>query len=153
MRGFFPFPAFRVRVRMTALFHLRVRGAGDEGGREFEGGAESCFAGSHLAVVGLVVQAGEVKQAVEDEDAELFFERVAILRGLTGGGFERDGEVAGMVLGDLGGSREAEDVGGLVLAAEGAVEALQFGVGGDEDFDLAGEIDELAGAVEKARES
>jgi hypothetical protein len=51
-----------------------------------------------------------------------------VLRGLTGGGFERDGEIAGMMREDLGGRGEAEDVSGLVLVAEGAVEAFELGV-------------------------
>jgi hypothetical protein len=127
--------------------------AGDERGGEAEFGAELGFAVGHFAVVDLVVEAGEVKQAVEEEDADLVAEGVAEGLGLAGGGVERDGEIAGMVGGDLERSGEAEDVGGFVFAAEGAVETTEFGVGGEENFDLAGEADSGAGAVEEAREA
>ena len=57
--------------------------------------------------------------------------------GLAGGGFEGDGEVAGVFGGEFCGRREAEDVGGFVLAAKVAVQAVEGGVGGQEDVDLA----------------
>jgi len=88
---------------------------------------------------------------VEEEDFELGLQGVVVLGGLAGGGLERDGEVAGV--GGLLAGREAEDVGGLVLVAELLVEALDVCVGGEEDFDLAGQADEGAGAVEETRES
>jgi len=103
-----------------------------------------------------VVEAGEVEEAVEEEDAEFGFERVVEVRGLAGGGIERDGEVAGMLVSGgeaghgLGG--EAEDVGGLVLATEGAIEAFELGVGGEEDVDVAPESESGAGAVKEARQ-
>jgi hypothetical protein len=133
---------------------LGLRGdAGDERGGEAEVGTELGFAVGHLAAVGLVVEAGEVKQAVEEEDADLVAEGVAEGVGLADGGVEGDGEVAGVVRGELGRGGEAEDVGGLVFAAEGAVEAAELGVGGEEDFDLAGEADGGAGTVEEAGEA
>ncbi len=99
-----------------------------------------------------MVFAGEVEEAVEEEDAELVAERVVVLGGLAGGGFERDGEVAGVGGCDLRRCGEAEDVGGLVLVPKLLVEAFELGVGGEEDFDRAGEADGGAGAVEEARE-
>ena len=124
----------------------------DEAVGEFEFAAEFSFAGGHLALVGLVVFAGEVEQAVEDEDLYFGVEGVVVGGGLAGGGVDGDGEVAGVLRGYLGWRGEAEDVGGLVLAAIGAVEALEFGVGGEEDVDLAFEADGGSGAVEEARQ-
>ncbi len=103
-----------------------------------------------------MVQAGEMEEAVEEEDAEFGGEGVAMRGGLAGGGIEREGEVAGVLVGGGeagdGEGGEAEDVGGLVLIAEGLVEAFEFGVGGEEDVDAASEADGGAGTVEEARQ-
>ena len=53
-----------------------------------EGGAEKALAASHLSRVGLVVVAGEVKQAVEDEDLE-FRGQSGRARGPGAGRWER----------------------------------------------------------------
>ena len=63
--------------------------------------------GGHLAAVGLMVEAGEVEQAVKYQDTELVSERMAVLRSLAGGGFERDGEVAGVLCGRFRAGRES----------------------------------------------
>lgn len=107
-----------------------------------------------------MIEAGEVEEAMEQENAEFGFEWMAEAGGLAGGGVEGDGEVAGVLMrggkaGDGGwerARREAEDVGRLVFAAEGTVEAFELGVGGEEDIDGAGEADGGAGAIEEARE-
>ena len=99
-----------------------------------------------------MVFSGEVQEAVEDEDADFLAEGVAVGGGLAGGGVEGDGEVAGVMLRDLWGGGEAEDVGGLVLAAKVFVEAAEFGVGGEEELDFTGKGEERAGAVEEAGE-
>ena len=125
----------------------------DQADGELEFGAEFGFAGGHLAGVGLVVEAGEVEQAVEEQDADLDVEGVAEGGGLAGGSVERDGKVAGMDCELSRGRGEAEDVGGFVLAAVGAVEALERGVAGEEDVDLAGKAYGGAGAGEEAREA
>ncbi len=44
---------------------------------------------------------------MEDEDFDLVGEGVAVGGGLAGGGFERDGEVAGVFGGEGGGRGEA----------------------------------------------
>ena len=49
---------------------VEFRGALDEGCGEAEFAAEDGFAGGHFAVVGFVVFAGEVEEAVEEEDAD-----------------------------------------------------------------------------------
>ena len=100
-----------------------------------------------------MVFAAEMEEAVEEEDFDLDFEGVVEGSGLAGGGVEGDGEVAGVLGGDFEGRGEAEDVGGLIFAAVGAVEALELGVGGEEDVDFALEADGGAGTVEEARES
>ena len=77
---------------------------------------------------------------------------MAVGGGLTGGGFERDGEVARVFFCEFRGCGKAEDVGGFVFAAEGLVELAEGGVAGEEDVDFAAEADGEAGAVEEARE-
>jgi hypothetical protein len=114
-----------------------MRCAFDETVRKIEFAAEFDFAGCHFALVGLVVFAGQVEEAVEDEDLYFGFERVVVSGGLAGCGVERNGEVAGVLCGYFGWCGEAEDVGGFVLATIGAVEALELGVGGEEDVYLA----------------
>jgi hypothetical protein len=125
----------------------------DETGGQAEGSAELGFASGHLAGVGLMVFAGEVEEAVEQEDFYLGGKSIIKKCGLAGGGVEGDGEVACVLLGDLGRSGEAEDVSGLVFPAVGAVEALKLGVRGEKDVDLTREADGDAGTVEEAREA
>jgi hypothetical protein len=135
------------------FFGCRGCGAFDEGGGETEFVAEGGFAGGHFAIVGFVIFAGEVEEAVEDEDFDLVGERVAVGGGLPGGGFERDGEVAGVLGGEGGGRGKAEDVGRFIFAAESFVEVAEGRVVGEEDVDLAWEADCGAGAVEESRKS
>ncbi len=89
---------------------------------------------------------------MEEQDFDLGGEGVVVGGGLAGGGFEGDGEVASVLVGEGRGRGEAEDVGGLVLAAEVSVEAAEGGVGGEEDVDLAAEAGGEAGSAEEARE-
>ena len=88
-------------------------------------------------MVGLVVEAGQMEETVEEEDFDLGGDGVAICRGLAGCGFKGDGEISGVLVGEGWGCGEAEDVGGLVLAAEVAVEAAEGVVGGEKDIDVA----------------
>ena len=125
----------------------------DESVREFEFGAERGFAGGHLSVVGFVIETGEVEEAVEEEDSYFIAQRVAVGDGLTGGGFEGDGEVSGVGVGYFVGRGEAEDVGRLVFAAERFVETTEGGVIGKQDLNLASEADGKAGAVKEARQA
>ncbi len=128
-------------------------GAFDESRREIEFAAEEGFAGGHFAVVGFVIFAGEVEEAVEEQDADFVAQGVAVGGGLAGGGVKRDGEVAGVPFGEFGGRGEAEDVGGFVLAAKALVELAESGIIGEEDVDFAFEANCGAGAVEEAREA
>ena len=114
--------------------------------------AQFALAGGHLAVVGLVVQAGEMQQPMQQEDADLIAQRVPEGRGLTGGGIERDRQIAGVVVRILGGGK-AQNIGGLVLAAKGLVQAAQRGIVGQQDIDVAVQADCLAGTVEEARQA
>jgi hypothetical protein len=85
------FPGFG----FAASRHFRVRGALDEALGKAETGAEEALAASHFAVVGLVVVTGEVEEAVEDEDLDFSGEGMALLGGLTAGGGNADGKIAG----------------------------------------------------------
>ena len=100
-----------------------------------------------------MIEAGEVEEAVEEEDSYFVAQGVAVGGGLTGGCFKGDGEVSGVGVGDLVGSGEAEDVGGLVFAAKRFVETTEGGVVGEQDLDLASEADGKAGAVKEARQA
>ena len=85
------------------------------------------FASGHLPVVSLVIEAGQVKQTVEEEDSHLVAQWVAEAVSLACGGFERDREVSGMsgLALDLRRRGKAENVGWLVFAAEGFVETTE----------------------------
>jgi len=66
----------------------------DEALRQAELGAEKKFTAGHLASVGFVVMAGEMKEAVEDENFDLRRERVMLLDGLLSSGGDRDSQIA-----------------------------------------------------------
>ncbi len=117
-------------------------------------GAEKTFAAGHLAGVGFVIVAGEVEQAVQDEDLDFGGERVALFRCLAARGGDADGQVAGnfFLFLDEGVGGKGEDVGRLVFATEAAVEAADGLVGGEQDGDLAAQTDGGLGICEKAGE-
>jgi hypothetical protein len=93
-----------------------------------------------------------MEQAVEEEDFDLDGEGVVVKGGLAGGGFEGDGEVSGVLIGKGRGCGEAQDIGGLVFAAEVAVESAEGGVSGEEDVDVAAEAGGEAGSAEEGSE-
>ncbi len=93
---------------------------------------------------------------MKHEDLDLLLKLVAELRGLAGGSLERDGEVTGVLLASrqtrdrIG--RKAEDIGRLVLAAEGAVQTLQLGIAGQQNRHIGGETNQHLGTMQKARQ-
>ena len=85
-----------------------------------------------------MVVAHQVKHAVQHQDADFLLDGVAEFARLRAGAASGDGDVAeerAARAGRLG--REREDVGGVVLAAEVAVQAAQFGVAGDQHVEGA----------------
>jgi hypothetical protein len=114
-----------------------------------EFGAELLLESAHLTAIGFVIVPGEVQHAVKDENFQLGEQIVADFGGLGAGGLERDGDVAacGGICGGKG-----KHVGGLILAAELQVEALNFGVAGEQDVDLAGEAGGALSLVGETRQ-
>ena len=120
------------------------------------------FAAGHLAGVGFVVVAGEMKQAMEDENFDFDGERMALFDGLRRAvgtlmarspaifssapmpsarkSLQRKGALSG----------KGEHVGGLVFVAELAVEFANGRVGGEQDGDLAAKADGGLRLSEKA---
>jgi hypothetical protein len=123
--------------------------------REVEAGAELAFAAGHLAFVSFVVVAGQVKQAVENEDFDFGHEGMVLLDGLPEGGGNGDGEVAGNFFG--GSSRyrafsgKREYVCSFVLAAKLAVKLADRRVRGEQHGDLAFKANGGLSICEKAR--
>lgn len=113
-------------------------------------GAPAGLGAAHAAAVGFVVVAEEVEEAVEEEDAEFGRGVVAVGGGLGGGAVPGNSYVAQWALGLAGGKRE--DVGGVVLAEEVAVHALEAGVGGNEAAEGAAEGDFIAEGAGKGLE-
>jgi hypothetical protein len=68
----------------------------DEPQRQAEAGAEFAFAVGHAAIVGLVIESGEVKQAVENKDLEFAGQCVARFGSLAARCLDADGEIAGV---------------------------------------------------------
>ena len=89
----------RLRARSVSMGTSRVRRAQAEAPATHSFGKveefrPAGFGSFHLAVIGLVVVAFEVEEAVEEEDLELVFGGVALLFGLFAGAGEGDGYVA-----------------------------------------------------------
>ncbi len=125
--------------------------------RELELGAELALAEGHLARVGLVVVAGKVEKAVQNEHLDFGGKRMALLDGL----FERRGNADGQIAGlrfrsfEAGNRirREGEDICCLVLASELAIEAADVGVCCEQDGDFALEADDGLRLGEKTGQS
>ena len=74
----------------------RIRcGAFDEALGQTEARAQYAFAASHLAVVDFVVVAGEMQQAVEDQNFDFDGQRVTLFASLAQCSRHADGEIAG----------------------------------------------------------
>jgi hypothetical protein len=94
-----------------------------------------------------------MKETVEEKDLYFVAEGVAVGGGLSGGGFEGDGEISRVGAGDLSGCWEAEDVSRLIFTAKKFVEAAESEVISEQDFDFAAETNGVACAVEEASEA
>lgn len=99
-----------------------------------------------------MVVAGEVEEAVENENFEFGDEGMILFGGLTVRDGKTDGEIAGDFVFELWVSecRERKNVGGFVVAAEAAIECALIGIGGEEDVDFAAEADDGLGLGEEA---
>jgi hypothetical protein len=121
-----------------------------------EAGAQQELAAGHLAFVNFMVVAGQVEKAVKNQHSKLCGQRVAAGGGLLAGGGDADGQVARRALRSFQprklDRREREHIGGLVLAAELAVEAADILVGGEQDGDLAAEANSGLRQGKKAAE-
>jgi len=115
--------------------------------------AEDGFANGHFAIVCLVIFTGEVQETMQQEDTNLVAQGVAVGCGLAGGGFERDGEIAGVFACYFWRCGEAEDIGGFIFAAEALVELAEGGVTCEEDVDCSAETDSKTGAIEETRQA
>jgi hypothetical protein len=108
---------------------------------------------------------GQVQHAVEDEHFDFGEQVVPSGGGLEAGGLQRDGDVAARSGFGASGTRQrtplrlqalgwkGKHVGGGVVVAELRIEALHFGVAGEQDVDFAGEPGGALGLVGKTRES
>ena len=77
-----------------------------------------------------MIVAEQVQKAVEHEDTHFGLNRVSKGGRLFAGAFQRDGEVAERSRGGAG--REAQDIGGVVVTKEVAIQAAESGVRGEE---------------------
>jgi len=109
----------------------------DQSLRQMQSGAQEPLAARHLPRVGLMVVAGQVQQAVQNENLDFGGERMVLLARLAQGRGHADGQVAGHLFcaGTFGG--KGEHVGGLVLAPELTIEPADGRVGGQQHGHLA----------------
>ncbi len=112
--------------------------------------AELLLEFAHLAVIGFVIVTGEVQHSVKDQNFHFGEQVVANTAGLCSSRLEGDGDVAAFGGGEKRG--KGKHVGGLILAAELQVEALDLSVAGEQDVDLTGESGSALSLVRKARE-
>lgn len=87
------------------------------------------FGTRHLSAIGFVIEANEMKQAVQHQDANLIHQRVAKLTGLHFGALNRDREVADRFFA-IGWERK--DIGCVVVVTKLPVEPLEGAVVRDE---------------------
>ena len=100
-----------------------------------------------------MVKARKVQQTMKQQYPNLVAERVTVSRSLPIRCLERDGKIASVIMGDLVGSRKAEDVGRLIFAAEGLVQTAQRWIVCQQDVHIALNTDSSTGAVEEARQA
>src|SRR6185437_2636078 len=88
----------------------------------------------HGAGIRLMVHAEEVQYTVQHQDANFVFDRVSEFPGLRAGAAEGDCQIAERI---GSGPGKGQDVGSIVLLAELAIQAAQFGIAGDEHVEAA----------------
>lgn len=98
-----------------------------------------------------MVVAGEVQEAVKQEDLQFGEERVSRFLRLARGGLHGYGQVAGQRLlpVERRGGREGQHVGRLVFAAPGPIHLANMPISGEQDRDLAAQPDGLDGLFQK----
>jgi hypothetical protein len=128
----------------------RFRDAFDQAVGQAKLNAKLSFACSHLTVVSLVVQTGEMQQTVQQQYSNLVAERVIVRRSLTIRGLKRDGEIASVISGNLIGSWKAKYVCRLVFAAKGLVQSAQSQIISQQNIHIALKADGCAGTIQEA---
>jgi hypothetical protein len=125
----------------------------DQGRRKPKLTAKLGLTFSHLAVIRLMIETTEMKQAMQQQDANLVAQVVSIGSSLTRRSLKRDSEIARMRLADLLGSWKAKHVGRLVLASENPVQPLKSRIVSEQDVNFALKPHATTGAVEEARQT
>jgi hypothetical protein len=118
-----------------------------------EASAEELLAAGHSAAIGFVVVAGQVQEAVQDEDFDFGGKRMALFGSLAERRGYADGHIAGDPLRTQTFRRERQDVRRFVLAPEAAIEFANGRVGGQEHRDLPLEPQGLLRRGEKTGQS
>src|ERR1700704_6489934 len=93
-----------------------------------------------------------MKDSVQNQNLDFFDGGVSEGTRIVGGDFRRDGDVASVTRLQSGQSWEGQHVGGLIFAAEAAVEFLEFGIRSDQDIDVRAQSGNAPGASYKAVE-
>ena len=68
----------------------------DQGRRKPKLATKFGLTSGHLAIIGLMIEPAEVKQAMQQQDANLVAQIMPIGRGLTRSSLQRDGKIASM---------------------------------------------------------
>lgn len=100
-----------------------------------------------------MIEPAKVKQAMEQQDANLVAQIMPIGRGLTRSSLQRDGKIASMSPSDLLWSRKAKNVGRLVLATKSSVQSLESRIVGQQNVNFTLKPHAEAGAVEEASQT
>jgi hypothetical protein len=115
----------------------------DERGRQFEPGAQTGLDPGHASIISLVVVTGQVQHAVEYEDFQFVRNAMAVKTRVVAGDLGGDGDIA------AGGTREGEDIGGLVFAAKAVVELAKALVAGNKDIHVTLDLGQSLGLADE----
>ncbi len=100
----------------------------------------------HLALVRLVIETQDVKEAVQGQDLELAVERVRETLRVAARGFDADDHIAETHVRAL--ARERQHVGRLVLEPKVAIEPSQQGIPGEYDRQFSADLQGRGCALE-----
>ena len=119
----------------------------DQGRRKPKLATKFGLTSGHLTIIGLMIESAKVKQAMEQQDANLVTQIMPIGRGLTRSGLQRDGKIASMSPSDLLRRRKTKNVGRLVLATKSSVQPLEGRIVGQQNVNFTLKPHAEAGAV------
>lgn len=110
------------------------------------------FLAGHPALVNLMIIPCQVKKTMKNQDANFILKAMSKFACIPGGNVNGDGEIASEPIRYLANRGKRDNVGGLILAAETAIQLPHLAAGREQQADLGFHSDRLSRCHGKSQE-